>query len=37
VEPETAAEKRRFEQALIRRNHRLALVDELKKSQGGAG
>jgi acyl-CoA hydrolase len=36
VEPETAAEKRRYDQALIRRNHRLALADELKKSQGGA-
>jgi acyl-CoA hydrolase len=35
VEPETAEEKRRFDQALIRRNHRLSLQDQLGK--GGSG
>lgn len=34
VVPETEAEKRRFEQALIRRNHRLNLAAELGKGQG---
>lgn len=37
VEPETAEEKRRFEQALIRRNHRLVLKDEIDKSTQGRG
>lgn len=35
VVPETAEEMRRYEQALIRRNHRLSLADELKKSAPG--
>jgi acyl-CoA hydrolase len=33
VEPQTAVEKRRYEHALIRRKHRLALQEELKKAQ----
>lgn len=37
VVPETPEEKRRFGQALIRRNHRLALKDEIKKSTQGQG
>lgn len=34
VVPETADEKRRFEHALIRRKHRLALQEDLRKSNG---
>lgn len=34
VEPETAEERRRFDEALIRRNHRLSLEDQLRKSAG---
>ena len=34
VIPETEAEKRRFDEALIRRNHRLSLADKLGKGPG---
>jgi acyl-CoA hydrolase len=34
VVPETEEEKRRYDQALIRRNHRLSLAAELGKGQG---
>jgi acyl-CoA hydrolase len=37
VIPETADEKRRFEHALIRRNHRLSLAEQLAKSDGATG
>jgi acyl-CoA hydrolase len=35
VVPETAVEKRRYDQALIRRNHRLSLKDQLDKASNG--
>lgn len=35
VVPGTAHEKRRYEHALIRRNHRLALQEEIRKSSEG--
>jgi acyl-CoA hydrolase len=34
VIPETPEEKRRFDQALIRRNHRLSLAEQLARSNG---
>jgi acyl-CoA hydrolase len=34
VVPETVEEKRRYDQALIRRNHRLSLKEQLAKSNG---
>lgn len=34
VIPETEEEKRRYDQALIRRNHRLSLADQLGKGNG---
>lgn len=37
VVPETADEKRRFDHALIRRNHRLALKNEIEKSNQEQG
>lgn len=35
IEPETEEEKRRYDEALIRRDHRLRLQHELGKSVGG--
>jgi acyl-CoA hydrolase len=34
VVPETEAEKRRYDEALIRRNHRLSLAEQLGKGNG---